>query len=92
VCEQAALADPEVAGQALKRDRLEPIGRGQARGMAQDRLPRSFAAQQAAVGCHGSPHSRHSPNISTTGRFNLTLYDRSCYLLGAEFLVGVGWR
>src|SRR5213083_1736741 len=48
--------------------------------MAQDRLSGAGAAQAPAVGTD-LYRKVHTADISTTGRFLLTLYDRSCYLL-----------
>ena len=60
VGEQAALADPQVARQALERDRLEPFRGRKAGGMGQDRLPRALAAQQPAVGRDGTRRFGHA--------------------------------
>ena len=49
--EQAALADPELTGEAADREALEPLLRGDLDRPVEDRLPRLLAAGAAPVYC-----------------------------------------
>jgi RimJ/RimL family protein N-acetyltransferase len=81
VGKEPTLADAKVARQPLKRDSLQPFGRRQLGGVAEDRLPGTRTSHAAPIRTRNGNSHVHKAHISTTGRFILTLYDRSCYLL-----------
>ena len=51
--EEAALADAEVTGQPLQRNRLQTLGGGEPGGVAQDRLAGALTSLAALVRLHG---------------------------------------